>query len=194
MIMSGRPNTKPQTASKLSLSSLESETDNNVSRIDSETWNQIGTARQASYDREALKTSCGALARKARDAFTAACLGETVDDIDTQYESAVAALTELWPFAVYRDRPFRDLLGLLEASLRYRAIAEFNQDQRDAIKAAFTDLVHWHVDQSQYDQLLERFVESDIDIEAPLRAMNGKTVRVVIEIADDERESKDSVS
>jgi len=150
-------------------------------------WDRIGVQKKvkesASQD---LRSDFFNLSRRARDGFEVACAAKDEDQAETSYEAMVTTLSELWEYAAYRDRPFRDLLGLIEATLRYRSTKEFIPEQRKVILDAFSDLSRWHLDQSRVDEHLEQFMVHNLDIESPLRAPKGKKVRISIEIIEDD--------
>ena len=115
-----------------------------------------------------VREQCGARARAARDSFREACESEEEDQADACFAETVASLKELWPLAVYRAQPFKDLLGALDAALRYRSLGEFEPHQRDALRTALSDLPKWHLADSEVESHLRRFAEHGIDITGPV--------------------------
>src|SRR5260370_1042594 len=79
----------------------------------------------------AVREECQAIARRARDAFAVACDSSDPDNAEASFFSAKDRLQELWAMAPYRDRPFRDLLGLLDAAIKKVDLTAFSQAQRD---------------------------------------------------------------
>jgi hypothetical protein len=130
-----------------------------------------------------VRGECTSLAREAKDAFKEACgAGENdQDQADACYATTLRALEGLWNFAHLRDQPFRDLLAALEAALKYRSIRDFNSDQRNVLCIAFGDLPRWHLDDSQVEEHLSRFVEQDVEVTTPLSFQTGKRLKITIE-------------
>ena len=111
------------------------------------------------------------LARKARDAFRLACESAGAGDVEQGDEALAAAkkaIRSLWDYAVFRDRPFRDLLAAIDAAVRHRSIDEFVTAQRDVLGSAFGDLAKWLLGDEEVGKHLDRFAEHNIDILAPV--------------------------
>jgi hypothetical protein len=133
---------------------------------------------------EELRDACLALARRARDAFREACSSNRPDEADASYASARGLLEDLWEYAYLRDRPFRDLLGLLEAALKGRERTDFHEPQREVLLKAFADLPRWLLDEDAVEGHIERFAEQDVDVTAPLRGLRGQRLRITVEGID----------
>jgi hypothetical protein len=123
-----------------------------------------------------------ALSRRARDAFRDACSSEDADEAEANFASAKSFIEELWEYAYLRDRPFRDLLALLDAALKRVELNDLNQTQRDVLSQAFSDLPRWMLEDTTVEGHIGRFAEYDIDITGPLRTSTGKRVRVTFEV------------
>lgn len=130
---------------------------------------------------EDARDSCISLARRVGDAFKEACESKEPDEADANYASVKGALEELWDYAYLRDRPFRDLLALLEAASKRAELAQFSETQRDAIARAFHDLPRWMLDEDTVTAHVERFADQDIDITGPIRSGHGQRIRVIFE-------------
>ena len=141
-------------------------------------------ARPAEQARE-LRDVCVELARRAKNAFIDACSSAGPDEAETSFISAKSLLEELWDYAYLRDRPFRDLLALLDAALKRAELGEFDESQRDVLRQAFADLPRWLLDDAILASHIERFAEHNVDITSPLRAASGKKVRVTIEVIEE---------
>ncbi len=132
-----------------------------------------------------LRDACVALARRARDAFSDACSTENPDEEEASFASAKNLIEDLWEYAYLRDRPFRDLLALLDAALKRAELMEFSETQRDVLSQAFSDLPRWMLDDTTVEGHIDRFAEYDVDITGPLRATTGKRVRVTFEVIEE---------
>lgn len=141
----------------------------------------IQGAEQASE----LRDACVALARRARDAFKEACSSETPDEAEASFASAKSVVEELWEYAYLRDRPFRDLLALLDAALKRAELTELSETKRDVLGQAFSALPRWMLDDTTVEGHIDRFAEHDVDIIGPLRATTGKRVRVTFEVIEE---------
>jgi hypothetical protein len=135
--------------------------------------------------KEELRDACVSLARRARDAFSEACSSDDPDEADSSFASAKSLLDQLWDYAYLRDRPFRDLLALLEGALKPVELESLRDAQREAIRQAFDDLPRWMLDDSTVEGHIDRFAEEDIDPTAPVRGTPGKKVRVTIEVIEE---------
>lgn len=132
-----------------------------------------------------LRDACVALASRARDAFEDACSTEDPDESEASFASAKSLIEDLWEYAYLRDRPFRDLLALLDAALKRAELLEFSGTQRDVLSQAFSDLPRWMLDDTTVEGHIDRFAEYDVDITGPLRATTGKRVRVTLEVIEE---------
>ncbi len=132
-----------------------------------------------------LRDACVALACRARDAFNDACSTESPDESEASFASVKSLIEELWEYAYVRDRPFRDLLALLDAALKRAELMEFSETQRDVLSQAFADLPRWMLDDTAVEGHIDRFAEHDVDITGPLRAITGKRVRVTLEVIEE---------
>ncbi len=128
-----------------------------------------------------LRDACVSLARRAGDAFSEACESTALDEADSNFSSSKGTLEELWGYAALRDRPFRDLLALLDAALKRTELGQLSDTQRDVIRQAFCDLPRWMLDDSAVEAHIERFADADIDILGPVRCREGQRVRVTFE-------------
>ncbi|HJT76146.1 MAG TPA: hypothetical protein VJ739_03000 [Gemmataceae bacterium] len=147
-------------------------------------WAGDGQVRGVELAQE-LRDSCVALARRARDAFKDACSAGMPDEVEASFASAKGLIQELWEFAYLRDRPFRDLLGLLDAALKRAELSELSDCQRDVLRQAFADLPRWMLDEGTVEGHVDRFAEHGVDIIGPLRIATGKKVRVTFEVVDE---------
>jgi len=131
------------------------------------------------------RDECVSLARRARDAFKDACSATTPDESEAAFASAKHMLDDLWEYAYLRDRPFRDLLALLDAALKRAELAEFKEVQRNVLRKAFCDLPRWILDEATVEGHIIRFADHDVDITSPLRSSHGKRLRVKIEVIEE---------
>ncbi|MBM4070492.1 MAG: hypothetical protein FJ271_16280 [Planctomycetes bacterium] len=128
-----------------------------------------------------IRDICQQLACRARDAFKDACSSISIDEAEASLASTKGHIEELWEYAYLRDRPFRDLLALLDAALKRAALPDLNTAQRDVLRQAFADLPRWMLEDATVDDHIDRFAEHDVDIIGPLRATRGKRFVVSFE-------------
>lgn len=121
------------------------------------------------------------LARKARDAFRDACALKDADSSEASYLAVRSHLKDLWQLAKVRDRPFCDLLAILDAATRLAELADFNFTQRDVIRNAFQSLPKWLIGEDEVIEHIQKFAEFGIDITGPIRQKPGKKLRITIE-------------
>src|SRR5262249_42073445 len=120
-----------------------------------------------------------------RDAFQEACAAITPDEAEAAFASTKRLVEELWEYAYLRDRPFRDLLALVDAALKRADLAGFQEEQRKVVRQAFSDLPRWMLDEAAVEGHVLRFADHDIDITGPLRTTPGKRLRVKIEVVEE---------
>lgn len=132
-----------------------------------------------------FRDACVALGRRARDAFKDACSLETPDEAESSFSSAKSLIEDLWEYAYLRDRPFRDLLALLDAALKRAELIELSETQRDVLRQAFSDLPRWMLEDTTVEGHIDRFAEHAVDIMGPLRVTKGKRVRVTFEVIEE---------
>ncbi len=130
---------------------------------------------------ESLRDACLVLAQTARDAFREACTATNPDQADACLAAAKDALERLWAYAPLRARPFRDLLGLLEAALKRTELSQLTTTQRDVLRQAFSALPRWILDDETVEDFIDKFADHEIDITGPLRPMTPKRVRVIFQ-------------
>jgi hypothetical protein len=121
------------------------------------------------------------MARRANEAFRDACEAQDGDEAEPNFLAAKKLTENLWEYAYLRDRPFRDLLALVDAALKRTDLLQLSQVQRDSIRQAFADLPRWLLDEDTVEKHIELFAEHDVDITGPLRSTNGRKVRVTFE-------------
>jgi hypothetical protein len=140
-----------------------------------------GTPDQA----ETLMDACQGIARRARDAFKEACEIADVDQAEANFLEAKDKLKDLWNYAYLRDRPFRDLLALLQASVTSGNLSDFGSHQKDVLRQAFADLPKLFLEDKLVEQHIDRFAEHELDgVVAPIRQPQGKRLRITIEEVD----------
>jgi hypothetical protein len=101
------------------------------------------------------------------------------------FASVKSLFEELWGYAYLRDRPFRDLLALLETGVKYAEWTGLNDAQRDVLRQAFSDLARWMLDDETVDGHRDRFADHDLDVTGPLRPRPGQKLRVRVEVIED---------
>ena len=138
-------------------------------------------APQPILQAEDMRLAVQVKARHARDVFKIARESPDTDQAESSYYSARDSVEELWNYVNVRGRAFQDLLGLIDAAIKHRALSDFDDTQRDAISLAFADLPKLFIDEIEVEQHLRRFAEQQIDITAPLTPMDAKKFRVVVE-------------
>jgi hypothetical protein len=131
---------------------------------------------------EEARDLCVTLARRASDAFKDACNAPTADEAESAFATVKQMLEELWGYAYLRDRPFRDLLALLDAALKRASLVDLKENERDVLRQAFRDLPKWMLDICTVDEHIIRFADQGVDITSPLRPINGKQIRMKIEV------------
>lgn len=125
------------------------------------------------------------IARRSRDAFKEACEAADADDAEASFLAVKQKLHELWNYAQVRDRPFRDLLGLLTVATKATEVRSFTQNQRDALGLAFADLPRLFLSDSLVEEHIDRFADNGIDqIMQPVAEMKGKRLKITIEEID----------
>jgi hypothetical protein len=118
------------------------------------------------------------IARRARDAFRESCEADEEDQAETSFLAAKHKLQELWEYAAVRDRPFRDLLGLLDAATRYADLPNFTPAQRDILRQAFADLPRLYLGDDLVKEHIHHFAEHGVDILGPIRPTLPKRIEV----------------
>jgi hypothetical protein len=131
-----------------------------------------------------LREDSLSLARRAWMSFRDACEANDSDVRDASYHAARSALDELWSYAKHRDRPFRDLLGMLTAATKRTDIEVFDNTQRDVLRGAFADLSRWLLDYDAVLRHIESFAEHGVDITGPLRSQPTRRLKITIEEAE----------
>ncbi len=134
-----------------------------------------------STDDAALRDAAQGVARKARDAFRDACRTLDPDRGECSFMAMTSSLDELWDYAKYRDVPFRDLLGMLDAATKCSDIKDFGSEQRDALCNALNDLTSWLLDYEAVHDHIRRFAELGIDVTGPIRNAIPRRMRITIE-------------
>lgn len=137
--------------------------------------------RELEQPTDEIRDECVAMARQTRDAFRDACDGGTGLDAELSFATTKRLIEDLWGYAYLRDRPFRDLLALLDAALKRVDFTTLHKTQRDVLRQAFSDLPRWLLDESTVQGHIERFAEHDIDVVGPLRSATGRKLRISIE-------------
>jgi hypothetical protein len=131
-----------------------------------------------------IRDVCVSTARRALDSYAGACDAADPDQSEACYVAAKAALEDLWGYARWRDRYFRDLLALLEAAVKPRELTDFAPAQREALRRAFEDLPKWILDDRTLEEHIDKFAELDIDITAPIRPASSRRLRLTLEEMD----------
>jgi hypothetical protein len=117
-----------------------------------------------------LLESSRVVARRAQDAFKEACQSADPDQTEVNFMEAKDKLKDLWKYAHLRDRPFRDLLALLQAAIQSADVAAIGQNQRDVLHQAFADLPKLCLEDNLVEQHIDRFAEHDLDgVVGPIR-------------------------
>jgi hypothetical protein len=139
---------------------------------------------QRGIDSSDVRTASQDVARRARDAFRDACETKDRDSSESSYVAMRASLGELWAHAKNRDRPFRDLLAMLDAATRHVELDAFSQSQKDVLRSAFQDLPKWLLTDEEVMENIQKFAEFGIDITGPIRQTTRKRLRITVEEVD----------
>ena len=147
--------------------------------------NKTGAKRVVteSFDNDSQLLACMQLVRRAHSLLSCAFNGVESAESPLQFFSACDAITEAWRFAGNRSQSFRDLLALVEVSVRDQDLESIQDSARHAILGAANSLRLAFVAEEVVSSHRRAMMKAGIDI---LRPFTSKPERRKFKITVEE--------